>query len=165
MSNNFKKVVTISAALLFSLSPALTLVGKASTESQVFTEPDSPHSMRNHGSHPGKDGKFRAGGHFIIIETARLLEMERSELVNSLKSGKSLTELAKEKKGWSEDQYIQKLSESASRKLDQAISEGRLTEDEAKKMKAGLPAILKQRIGKIGHFQEGKPAEQPTKAP
>lgn len=160
MNNNVKKIATVATALLISFSTAVAHTGKAAAESIAPTGPVSPHSGKDHGHHPGRDGKFRAGGHFIILETAKLLEMDRFELVKSLKAGKTLSELAKEKKGWSEEQYIQKLSESASRKLDQAISEGRLTEDEAKKMKADLPTVLKQRIGKIGHFQEGKPAER-----
>jgi hypothetical protein len=165
MNNHIKKIATLTAALVLCLSPAVAPTGTAAAENATTTAPDSHPSEKGHGHHPGKDGKFRAGGHFIILETARLLEMDRTELLNSLKSGKSLPELAHEKKGWTEDQYIQKLSESANQRLDQAISEGKLTKDEAQKLKAGLPAILKQRIGKMGQFQDRKSSEQHVTTP
>ncbi|WP_339315572.1 hypothetical protein [Paenibacillus sp. FSL R10-2734] len=159
MKNNIKKYATITAVLFLSLSSALAPTQSASAENVTSTPPDSHPSEKGHRPHPEKDGKFRAGGHFIIFETAKLLEMDRTELINSLKAGKTLPELALEKKGWTEDQYIQKLSESASQRLDQAITEGRLTKDEAQKLKAGLPSILKKKIAKMGHFQDRKPSE------
>lgn len=160
MNNNVKQFATLTAALLISFSPVAALSGNAGAESINSTGSASPHSVKDHRKHPGREGNFRAGGHFIILETAKLLEMDHYEIVKSLKAGKTLPELAKEKKGWTEKQYIQKLSESAGKKLDQAILEGRLTKDEAEKMKAELPTLLKQRIGKIGHFQEDKLTER-----
>ncbi|WP_313639346.1 hypothetical protein [Paenibacillus sp.] len=159
MNNNIKKLATITAVLYLSLSPALAPTGRAAAEDVTSTAPDSHPLEKSHRPHSGKEGKFRAGGHFIIFESAKLLEMDRTELINNLKAGKTLPELAFEKKGWTEDQYIQKLSESASQRLDQAITEGRLTKDEAQKLKAGLPSMLKQRISKMGHFQDRKPSE------
>lgn len=159
MNNNIKKFATITAVLLLSLSSAFAPIGHASAENVTSAAPDSGPLEKGHRPPPGKDGKFRAGGHFIIFETAKLLEMDRTELINSLKSGKTLPELAHEKKGWTEDQYIQKLSESASKRLDQAITEGRLTKEEAQKLKAGLPSMLKKKIGKMGHFQDRKSSE------
>lgn len=159
MNNNIKKLATITAVFFLSLSPALATTQSASAESVTSITPDSQPSEKGHRPPPGKDGKFRAGGHFIIFETAKLLEMDRTELINSLKAGKTLSELALEKKGWTEDQYIQKLSESASKRLDQAITEGRLTKEEAQKLKAGLPSMLKKKIGKMGHFQDHKSSE------
>jgi hypothetical protein len=159
MNNNIKKLATITTVLFLSLSPALAPTQSVSAENVTSTAPDSHPSENGHKPHPGKDGKFRAGGHFIIFETAKLLEMDRTELINNLKAGKTLPQLAQEKKGWTEDQYIQKLSESASQRLDQAITEGRLTKDEAQKLKDGLPSMLKKKIGKMGHFQDRKSSE------
>lgn len=165
MNNNIKKIVTITAVLFLSLSPALAPIQSASAENVTSTAPDSGPSEKGHRPPSGKDGKFRAGGHFIIFETAKLLEMDRTELIKSLKAGKTLPELALEKKGWTEDQYIQKLSESASQRLDQAITEGSLTKEEAQKLKAGLPAMLKKKISKMGHFQNHKSSEHHVMTP
>ncbi|MNO28458.1 hypothetical protein D3C76_183510 [compost metagenome] len=165
MNNNIKKLAAITAVLFLSLSPALAPAQSASAEYVTSTAPDSGPSENGHKIHPGKDGKVRAGGHFIIFETAKLLEMDRTELINSLKAGKTLPEVAHEKKGWTEDQYIQKLSESASKRLDQAITEGRLTKDEAQKLKDGLPSMLKKKIGKMGHFQDRKSSEHHVMTP
>lgn len=160
MNNNAKKFVTFSAVLLLSLSPAFTSSGSASAKIAPSITPDSHLTDKGHRHHPGKEGAFRAGGHFIIFETAKLLEMDRTELIKSLKAGKTLPELAQQKKGWTEEQYIQKLSESASQRLDHAISKGHLTKAEAEKLKSELPAMLKHRIEKMGHLEERKTLEQ-----
>lgn len=98
MNYNIKKIVTITTLLALSLSPEMALTGSASANHLAPTAPDSHSSDKDHRPHPGKDGRYRAGGHFIIFETAKLLEMDRIELINSLKAGKTLTELALEKK-------------------------------------------------------------------
>ncbi|MEK4289255.1 hypothetical protein [Paenibacillus sp. FSL P4-0502] len=167
MNDHIKRLMTFTTVIFLSLSPALAPIGSASAEkvTPTATAPGAHPSEKGHGHHPGKDGKVRAGGHFIIFETAKLLEMDRTELINSLKAGKTLPQLALEKKGWTEDQYIQKLCESANQRLDQAITEGRLTKDEAQKLKAGLPAMLKQRISKMGQFQDRKTSEQHVTTP
>lgn len=160
MNYNIKKIVSIATLLTFSLTPAIAPSGSILAKNVAPTAPNHHPSEKGHRPPPGKDNRYRAGGHFIIFETAKLLEMDRMELVNSLKAGKTLSELALEKKGWTEEQYIQKLSEAASQRLDHAISEGSLTKEEAQKIKAGLPAMLKQKLGKMEHFQNQKHPEK-----
>ncbi|WP_410511567.1 hypothetical protein PaeBR_16010 [Paenibacillus sp. BR2-3] len=155
MRKNVKRIITLTAAVLFSLSPAAGFTGHAGAEQATPSPaPDSLSSARCHEHHHGKDGRFHSGGHFIMMETSRLLEMECSSLKESLKAGKTLPELALEKKGWTEEQYVQKLSEAAVRNLDQAVAEGRLSDAEAKKLKERLPAMLKLKISKMGKFHE-----------
>jgi ribosome-binding protein aMBF1 (putative translation factor) len=156
MSNRVKKIAAFAAATLIVLSSAVTLSQSVRAESS--TPSHTPDTRREQSPHQGRDGKFRTGGHFVLRETAKLLDMDLSELIKNLKAGKTLSALAMEKKGWNEDQYVQKLSEAASLRLDKAIAEGKLTEAEAQKLKAGLPIMLKQRIGQAGHFFEGKSA-------
>jgi hypothetical protein len=165
MNSNIRRISAFAAAVMLSLAPAAVFAENVPAVSPSAA-PDSVHAGKDHSHPPGRDKNFRAGGHFIINETAKLLEMDRSELVDSLKAGKTLYGLAQEKKGWSEDQYIQKLSDAASLKLDESIKDGRLTKDEAAKLKAGLPAMLKLSLSHTTRFHQTQPStSQPPAAP
>ncbi|MBT2293630.1 hypothetical protein J7E73_31970 [Paenibacillus albidus] len=163
MRKTILRITAVTAAVLFSLSPVTFHMDRVAADQAPSAVPDSLHSEQTHRAHLGKERSFRAGGHFIIGETARLLQMEPGEVIRSLRAGNTLSGLAKEKKGWSEAEYIQKLSDSASLKLDQIIKEGRLTAEEGQKLKAGLPALLKLSISTPLHG--GKPSAQPSKTP
>ncbi|WP_379133576.1 hypothetical protein [Paenibacillus sp. sgz500958] len=154
MRNKHHILLAVAAAVLLGFSPA-ALTGIAGAETAApspspSADPGHHAAYDIHGHHHGNDGKFHAGGHFILKETSKLLEMECSSLRDSLKAGKTLPELAMEKKGWTEEQYVQKLSESAGKHLDQAVAEGRLTSVEAAKLKEQLPVILKLKIHNMG---------------
>lgn len=161
MSNRINRITAFAAAAMLTLAPAAayadSIAGSVPTPSA-----NSFQAGKEHPSHPHHGRGFRAGGHFIVNETARLLEMDRSELVDSLKNGKTLYGIAREKKGWTEDQYIQKLSEAASLKLDESIKSGQLSADEVKKLKAGLPALLKLSIANAAPPRSANPSEPPS---
>ncbi|WP_310832910.1 hypothetical protein [Paenibacillus pedocola] len=162
MNSSIKRITAFAASVMLCLTPAAAFA-ENSAGSTPAPSADSVRSGQEQPSHPHHARGFRAGGHFILSETAKLLDMDRAELMNSLKSGQTLYSLAKEKKGWSEDQYIQKLSDAASQKLDETIQDGQLTKDEVKKLKAGLPALLKLSISNAANAHKGKPSEQPLK--
>ena len=156
MSKNITKILVLATTMtLFCLSPSTDFTGNAGAE-KATPSPSrtAPDSSQRHMHHHGKDGKIRAGRHFIIKETSRLLEMEPSSLIENLKSGKTLSQLALEKKGWTEDQYVQKLVESAGHNMDKAVAEGRISDLEAKKLKEQLPTILKLKINNMEQFHE-----------
>ncbi len=157
MSNNVKRITAFAAALLLCFAPVAAFAENAagSTPTAAPGSEVRAEQEHRHPHPPGFDKDFRAGGgHFIINETSKLLEIDRHELVRSLRSGTTLYALAKEKKGWTEEQYIQKLSEAAVMKLETCIKDGRLTQSEADKLKAGLPALLKLGISRMDHFQK-----------
>ncbi|WP_342439813.1 hypothetical protein NSS79_14175 [Paenibacillus sp. FSL L8-0436] len=156
MSNNIKRITAFAAAVMLSLAPAAAFADNAAG-STPSPAPDSIHAGKEHSSHPHHARGFKAGGYFILNESAKLLEIDRTELIRSLKSGKTLYTLAKEKKGWTEEQYIQKLSEAASLKLDESIKDGQLKPDEVQKLKAGLPALLKLSIANASSAHQAKP--------
>ncbi|WP_150268477.1 hypothetical protein [Paenibacillus tepidiphilus] len=116
MNSVFCKITALAAVLMLATAP-----GAALAETAVQAPVSVSYSPLSKGHpHPHHQGKgFRAGGYFILNETAKLLDMERSEVVDSLKSGTTLYALAKEKKGWSEEQYLQQLSAAAGRKVDE----------------------------------------------
>lgn len=159
MSHTIKKITILAAAVMLSITPCAAFAENAA-ESTPSPARESIHTGKEHSSHPHHGRGFRAGGYFILNESAKLLGMDRAELISSLKSGKTLYELAKEKKGWTEEQYIQKLSEAASLKLDDSLKNGQLTADEVQKLKAGLPALLKLSIANAANVHSGKFSEQ-----
>lgn len=164
MNNLITRITASAAAVLLILAPAAAYADSVTrnTPSEVFR---SSHERKELSQHPRDNRGFRAGGHFIINASAELLEMDRKELIASLRSGKTLYALALEKKGWNEDQFIQKLSERASLKLEDSVKDGRLTSEEAGKLKAGLPALLKLSISHAGGMHTGKPGAQPPQTP
>ncbi|UQZ36371.1 hypothetical protein C2I18_24280 [Paenibacillus sp. PK3_47] len=161
MSNRISRITVFTAAVMLSLAPAAAY-GDSSAGTITSPAESSVQSGKGHHPHPHQARGFRAGGHFIVNETARLLEMDRAELVTSLKNGKTLYAIAKEKKGWTEDQYIQKLSEAAGRKLDDSLQKGQLNPDELKKLKAGLPALLKLSIESAAQSRTGSQTGHPS---
>lgn len=95
-----KKIVTITAfaaAVMLCLAPvaanARSITGSTPAPSADSSVSGTKQPARQH---HGKG--FRTGGHFILSETATLLDMDRKELMDSLRSGKTLYSLAKEKR-------------------------------------------------------------------
>ncbi|WP_019911395.1 hypothetical protein [Paenibacillus sp. HW567] len=161
MTNHITKIIV--AAILLGSAPTASFAESAAGGVPT-TAPDKAFHTKTEHHHPaGKERGFRAGGYFILNETSNLLDMDRAEIVRSLKSGKTLYTLAREKKGWSEEQYLQKLSEAASPRLEEAIKDGRLTKAEANKLKEGLPALLKLNISHAGQFHESRASEKSAK--
>ncbi|WP_410825633.1 hypothetical protein [Paenibacillus nanchangensis] len=111
------------------------------------------------GPHPKalRDAKFRSGSRFIIRETAHLLEIPPEQLIERLSTGTTLAELARERKGWSEEVYVQKLAAAANERIDAAVRAGRWNREEAERLKTRLPGMIKQRI----HMRGSNPAEHP----
>ena len=144
-------ILAVTASLMFCSTAVWS--GNAGAEGAT-PSPERKDSSKQHIHPHGKDGKARAGGHFIIKESSKLLDMETSTLIDNLKAGKTLPQLALEKKGWTEEQFIQKLAESAGQNMDKAVAEGRLTASEAKRIKEQLPTILKLKINNMGKFHE-----------
>lgn len=151
MNKIVTKVTALAAILLMTATAAPWSAD--SVQASSLTPSHSPHFLKEHRSHHDQGSKHHARGHFIIAETARLLDMEPGEVIRSLRSGKTLSALAKEKKGWNEEQYIAQLGVAAVHRIDEAVAQGHLSPDDAQKLKAGLPAMLKQRIHKMGQMQ------------
>ncbi|WP_405112030.1 hypothetical protein MHH28_03840 [Paenibacillus sp. FSL K6-1217] len=166
MKKTIRTLIAWAAAMLLTIAPA-AVYGEQLPKGTASPPPTAPHAGREHTPPRSGERNLRAGGHFIISETADLLGMGREELIASLKSGKTLAGLAREKKGWSEDQYVQKLSEAASLKLDGFVREGKLTQEDAAKLKPGLPTLIKRSLHRAAQLHQGKPSQPPaaTKAP
>lgn len=151
-AKSFAFHTTLSVLLAISL---LSTAGTATAESVRLIEPHepltqdaAPHSANNNAavekSKPHCNQGIR-GGH-IVKDTADLLGMEPTTLLAQLQHGKTLLQIAHERKGWSEAEYIQKLTVTIYRNIDKAIAAGKLDQNKAAKIKAGLPEKLSRVI-------------------
>jgi hypothetical protein len=105
----------------------------------------------------------------ILKEAASLLGTDEKTLIQDLRGGKTLVQIAQDSKGWNEDTLVQKLSDAIGQKLDEKVKNGKLTQDKADQAKAKLADSLKKVVeGKFpfpggrgkpgGFFFDGGPA-------
>lgn len=78
-----------------------------------------------------------------------LLQIDQATLKQELKAGKSLADIAAEK-GVAEQQVIDTLVQQATQRIDQAVQNGKLTQDKADQMKAKLADRVKAMVEKKG---------------
>lgn len=123
------------------------------TASTGYTASADPNgSVEDHVATPSSSSNqtkpcMQAGhGLFMIGETADLLGIGLRDLKEQMELGKTLTQIAKERKGLSENQLLEKLKPSLSQRLDKAAEEGCLTKEQAAAAKAGMDTKLKKVI-------------------
>lgn len=108
----------------------------------------------------GKDGEGRFGPSSALAEEASpILGIDKDTLAAALKD-KALVDIAKEK-GISEADLIAKLEAVRSGKIDEAVKAGKLTSEQADKIKANMPKHLKFMVNHkgFGSFHGGKGSE------
>lgn len=101
---------------------------------QSNTNPSEQHSCRT----------MRCGP--IVKDTAELIGLTPEAVMAQLHQGKSLVQIVKNTKGWSEEQYLAMLTVKATTKIDQIVSQGLLDKQKAEQIKAALPHKLKKAI-------------------
>ena len=97
------------------------------------------------GKHGGFEGRAFSGSD-PIQGIATLLDMDAKSVLDELKQGKTLAQLAQEKKGWSEDELLAKLVETATKSIDDAVSAGKMQQSQADQIKSHLSESLKKFI-------------------
>ncbi len=95
-----------------------------------------------------KDGAFFLGGAQVQEAIAKALGITREELVNQLRSGKTLAELIKGKEQAVKDAVV----EAMKSQLDQAVKNGRLTQEQADQM---LEKIRNTDLSTLGVWGKG----------
>jgi len=106
--------------------------------------------MRGPGGLEGRGGRLEAG----LDTVASALGMTEADLRTALQDGKSIADVAKGK-GVDVDTVISKLVDAATKKIDQAVTDGKLTKEQATTIKSGL----KERI--TAHVNGTRPAGGP----
>lgn len=145
--NHFRNVVVASClTLLLSLSAT-----SAASIVRAESHQDQFHPQHHH-------GQFR-GGH-IIKDTEELTGIDAKTIVDQMKQGRTLQQIVQAKKGWSEDEYVKKLTETVSRNIDKALSEGKIDPTKAKEIKSELPLKLKRIVNRPWKSPPGHPATE-----
>ncbi|MBU7315006.1 hypothetical protein [Paenibacillus oleatilyticus] len=148
-----KKLMAGTIAAGFLLGGAglyYTQAYAATTTTESGTTADSAQQGHGHGKF-GKGGfgreehSFR-GGVNILKETATLLNLDEKTLMDELKQNKTLAQVAQEKGGLTEDAFIQKLTDTETKAIDDAVSAGKITQDQADKRKSDLADHLKKAV-------------------
>jgi hypothetical protein len=87
--------------------------------------------------------RFGFGGGNLIAQVAEILDVEEQTIIDELKDGKSLAEIA-EDYGVSEDELLEELEELQSDAIDDAVADGTLTEDQADELRDRLAERLEE---------------------
>ncbi|WP_336781183.1 hypothetical protein [Paenibacillus illinoisensis] len=134
--------------LVSSLAAMLILAATGNAASaSAAKKPDSTGMTSPAASQRDKQPCMQAShGLFMIGETADLLGIGLRDLKEQMELGKTLSQIAKERKGLSEEQLLQKLKPSLVKRLDQAAAEGCLTKEQVSAAKAGMDEKLKKVI-------------------
>ncbi|AWB44229.1 hypothetical protein DCC85_08380 [Paenibacillus sp. CAA11] len=107
---------------------------------QAAPLPASPAKME----HSHKAGRFFKC--HVVFNTAELLNMKPQALMEQLQTGKSLVQVVQASKGWNEAEYLSKLETATASRISKAVKDGKLSEEQASKIKQSLPAKLKEAI-------------------
>ncbi|TBL81362.1 hypothetical protein [Paenibacillus thalictri] len=153
MKSLSKKMITgtIAASLLIG--------GAAFVQNQAFADTTSTSStqtkadaraQKDHA--PRKDAGYR--GINIFKEAATILNTDEKSIMEALKSGKTLVQFAQDK-GVTEDALLQKLSDAESAAITQAVTDGKLTQEQADKQTANLADRLKKMVENSGMNRGG----------
>ncbi|UJF32861.1 hypothetical protein [Paenibacillus hexagrammi] len=104
------------------------------------------------GGPAGHQGGFHGGN--IVKETATVLGIEESAVQASLQEGKTLLEIATAA-GLTEDDFVAKLVAAETAAIDEQVTAGSLTQDQADQIKTDLSSRVKQQVENKGFGNRG----------
>ncbi|WP_282939440.1 hypothetical protein [Paenibacillus sp. RC67] len=156
-----KKILTGTIAAGFLLGGGLTAVltqaqAQDTTSSTVQNSSDTSSKQDKAGFKKGMEGRggerpgFGFGGNNVIKETATLLSVEQSVVMDELKQGKTLAQIAQDKGGLTQDDFLQKLIAAETSTIDAAVTSGKLTQEQADKQKTNLTDRLTKEVTNTG---------------
>ncbi|MCJ8010501.1 hypothetical protein MUG84_01940 [Paenibacillus sp. KQZ6P-2] len=145
--NQFKKNLMAGAlsCILTAGSFSFAHTADAASETQMtppaeVTPPAEKQDNESHQRHREHHGRK-----FVLFkDAATLLDMTEQDLKKEWKQGKSLQQIAKEKKNWDADVFVQKLTAIQSAKIDNAVKAGKMTQQQADQLKKKLPESLRR---------------------
>lgn len=132
------------AGLYYSQAYAATTTTAESGITADSAQPGQGHGKFGKGSFGREGHGFR--GVNLLKETAALLSLDEKTLMDELKQNKTMAQVAQEKAGLTEDALVQKLTDAETKAIDEAVSAGKITQEQADKQKSGLADRLKQAV-------------------
>ncbi|GIO53049.1 MULTISPECIES: hypothetical protein [Paenibacillus] len=135
------------ACIVFAGSHGIAFADPAPVTPQTDDSPSAhiatPDQDRKENGHHIRHGHH--GRKYILLkDAADLLGMSVQDLSKEWKQGKTLQQIAKEKKGWSGDELVKRMTAVQSSKIDAAVKAGKMTQERADQLKQKLPASLKR---------------------
>ncbi|QCT01319.1 hypothetical protein E6C60_0596 [Paenibacillus algicola] len=111
--------------------------------------------MKRGGFQGGQEGQRGGhGGHMNMLETAAAaLSLEQSALMEQLKAGKTLNEIA-DGQGVAREDLLAKLTAAFTEQIDTRQSEGKLTEEQAAQQKEQLSERVATMVDQAGFAQD-----------
>ncbi len=113
-----------------------------------------------------RQGVCQRAGSFIVEAAAQALDMEKGQLQQELKDGKSLVELAQEQ-GMSEDEFKDALLGEIQSQLDEQVDQEKLTQEQADRLSQKAEENIDRIVDAHGRLGPGpcKPGRGPGPAP
>ena len=145
---SFKKFVApiaISAALLGGGAIATAGVATAATPTTAAAPAATGSHAKAGGWVKSHRRQLRRAG---LVAAAKAIGMSPKDLRTELKTGKSIVQVAAEH-NVSSNTVVSDLVTAADAKVDQAVTSGKLTADQATKIKAALPARITKAVNHV----------------
>lgn len=107
------------------------------------------------GPGPGAPGKVRHLGVAVFNLASEYLGIERGALLERVRAGESLGEVADATDGKSRDGLVAAIVAASNAKLDEALASGRITEEQAAKMRDGSEQLAERLVDADAPFNKG----------
>jgi hypothetical protein len=151
---SLKKFITITAS-------AVLLAALAGCSSTASNSPSASSDTQANASSAQQSGQQKNANRQhqrrTLIdnqELLTLLKIDDATLKQELKAGKSLADIAGEKKV-PEQQVIDLLVKDSSQRIDKSVQTGKIAQDKATQMKAKLPDQIKKNVERKGGYGFG----------
>jgi hypothetical protein len=148
-------VKTLIKIAITTAMTSLLISGVQLSESNIYANSEAP-SMET----PNHNGHHKHHHHHggITKDAAHLLGMESHELLKEWQKGKTLVQIAQDRKGWSEETFTKKLCDIEMKKIDAAIKAGKVSKEKGDTIKRKLPEKLKNALNhKHGNHHDRQP--------
>lgn len=144
----FSRIALVGIVSLATVVATVGIAGAASSkDNSQALQPKASFSERQ----MKRDGAFKGHKGFLNQDTfSQLLNMQPAELAAELKAGKSLQEIATAK-GIDTAELAKNLQNAFTAKIDEAVKNGKLNQEQAAKMKAAVPEKVQAIITQKGH--------------
>lgn len=103
---------------------------------------------------PGFPGKVRHVAVAVFEVASDYLGIEREALLERVRAGESLGEIADDTQGKSRDGLVDAIVAATNAKLDEAVANGRITEEQAAKMRANSEEMAERLVDGKGPFNK-----------
>jgi ribosomal protein S13 len=154
--------LVLAGGIAYSLqgAPALAADTQQQDKAQATGTTAAPNE-KWHGKHEGK-WEHAGAGKDMLNEAASAVGLTADELAAQLKGGKTLAEVA-QAKGIAKTDLIAKLTAQATAKIDERVKSGKMTADQAAKVKANLNDKIAKAVDSKGlqrEFHRGDKGER-----